>query len=152
MTDILKNAVLSALVMANILKDTDAINRVKELSGSDVSRVYLLEASTKLPILCQDQAPLMNRCMPMLLWQRCTMPIWRVWSSSFDATKTIRVPKPYCTGLLEDNKGAFSVMEYIEFGSNAYNPDVQYKLGKQLAEMHEVKGPKEFGVQKSTTL
>jgi len=65
-----------------------------------------------------------------------------------DETKTVKVPKPFSYGYLEDQ--CFIVLEYFELRE----PDsaAMAALGEQLAEMHLHAAPERFGFEMDNTL
>ncbi len=67
---------------------------------------------------------------------------------TISATKTIRVPKPYCYE--ECKEGAFLIMEYVELVPHTSKS--QQELGEQLAQMHLFPGPCQFGFMMNNTI
>jgi fructosamine-3-kinase len=63
-------------------------------------------------------------------------------------TKTIRVPKPLCWGIIGNS--SYIAMEWLQFG-NANSQSWQ-KMGCQLAAMHQAKGALQFGWDRNNTI
>lgn len=59
------------------------------------------------------------------------------------ATDTIRVPQPICYG--SEGSQSYLVLEWLAFGRG--NRDSWYRLGQQLAALHQAEGSDQFGWQ-----
>jgi len=66
--------------------------------------------------------------------------------SLIEETKTLRVPHPILTGVLDDQ--AYLIMENLVLYPNSS----QEALGRQLARMHLRKGPEKFGLDHENTI
>lgn len=64
------------------------------------------------------------------------------------ATKTIRVPEPICWGIAE--KSSYLVLEWLEFGGG--NSQSWEKMGRNLANLHQVSLSDRFGWQCNNTI
>jgi fructosamine-3-kinase len=64
------------------------------------------------------------------------------------ATQTIRVPRPICYG--SEGTQSYLVLEWLEFGRG--NNDSWYRLGQQLAALHQVGGSNQFGWQSENVI
>lgn len=62
---------------------------------------------------------------------------------------TIRVPQPLCCGIVEGQ--AYLVMEWLDLASNSAG-DAWYRMGEQLAAMHQVTSTKGFGWYRNNTI
>ena len=61
-------------------------------------------------------------------------------------TQTIRVPKPVCFGVYQQNR-AFALFEYLEFTGGGS----QFELGQKLAQMHRFTSERGFGFDVDNT-
>lgn len=64
------------------------------------------------------------------------------------ATQTIRVPRPICYG--SEGTQSYLVLEWLEFGRG--NNDSWYRLGQQLAALHQAGGSDQFGWQRGNVI
>ncbi|MFM1841282.1 MAG: hypothetical protein RLZZ490_13 [Cyanobacteriota bacterium] len=64
------------------------------------------------------------------------------------ATQTIRVPQPICYG--SEGAQSYLVLEWLEFGRG--NGDSWYRMGQQLAALHQAGGSDQFGWQSPNTI
>jgi hypothetical protein len=64
------------------------------------------------------------------------------------ATETIRVPRPICQG--SEGQNSYLVLEWLGFGLG--NNDSWYRMGQQLAALHQSGGSDQFGWQSHNTI
>lgn len=64
------------------------------------------------------------------------------------ATRTIRLPRPICWGMVE--RASYIVLEWLEFGRGTAQS--WEAMGRQLAAMHRAQGPAQFGWERNNTI
>ncbi|KAJ1677268.1 hypothetical protein EV182_006518, partial [Spiromyces aspiralis] len=149
-TEDLIRSVLSALREKGIVASDETIKNSKQEYCSDFNDVYILETSNGKRVFVKTRAS----CASMSL-----RDITDMFEGEFKGLQamrsinTIRVPQPYATGTLDNGRGAFIAMEFIELDKHdMHNPQIQHKLGTQLAKMHLAKGPDKFGFEINNTI
>ncbi|KAJ1921343.1 hypothetical protein H4219_000660 [Mycoemilia scoparia] len=142
-------SVVSMLREAKILGEKDSICWTRQIIGDEEGNGNLFQSTTGQRFFVK--AMIVNP--EMSLDNILTMYKGEMKSlEAIAATKTIRVPKPYCTGVLNNKQGAFIVQEFVEFGDNKYDPKVQEMLGTQLAQLHLTEGSDMFGFDIHNTI
>ena len=107
------------------------IDRIRPISGGDISQAYLLETETERFFCKVNSSP---HAFTMFQEERAGL-------EAISKTKTIATPKVFLCDSLE--KGGFLIMEYMETKRAA--PKEMEVLGHQLAALHQWKAPDSYG-------
>lgn len=119
-----------------VLGEPFTASNPRPISGGDINQAYLLQDGSRRIFIKLNSAS--RRSMFEAEYQALQV---------MQATDTLRVPTPYCTGVAAAQ--AFIAMEYIELSSG--NQKSQELLGQQLAAMHRVTA-QQFGWHRDNTI
>jgi len=122
--------------IADALGESFKASNPHPISGGDINLAYLLQDGAQRVFVKLNSA---SRLAMFTAEQQALLEM--------QGSNTLRVPRPYCTGVVGSQ--AFIAMEYVALSRGSEQG--QEQLGRQLAAMHQITAPR-FGWHRNNTI
>ncbi|MBD2543963.1 fructosamine kinase family protein [Planktothricoides raciborskii] len=124
--------------IAEVTGETFKLDRHRSIGGGCINQGYRLDSQEHHYFVKLNRASLVE------MFAAEALGLEQIWK-----TQTIRVPKPICTGTVENH--AYIVLEWLDLGG-ASTTGVWQDMGRKLAEMHRTGVADKFGWERSNTI
>ena len=114
------------------------VDRHHSIGGGCINQGYRLDSNEHSYFVKLNKASLVE------MFEAEALGLKQIWQ-----TQTIRVPKPICTGTVENS--AYIVLEWLELGGPS-SAGVWQEMGRQLAQMHRNGTVERFGWNRQNTI